>query len=821
MFNDWSLKQLALPLLLLVAALINNALIQPPAPLPADSDPTVFSAERAIEHVRNIAVEPHPIGTPANKRVRDMLVAHLKAAGLETEVQSTQIIDGYWTDRLASIEGVTTQRYAAAYANNIVARLKGTGQKGKTLVLMSHYDSVYYGPGAGDDASGTATLLETLRALQAGEPLENDIIFLFTDGEEVGLFGAQAYFAKHRWAEETGLILNFEARGSRGPVSLFQTSAKNDKLVAAYASADVKHYANSLTVNIYREMPNDTDLSIPLRADMPGMNFAFIDGFYDYHTEGDNADNLGLDSLQHMGNQALAITRIMGNQALPLEDTNEVVFFDFLTLFMVSYPMWVSWIVAAMAAITLVFFAKQTLATTQVSISGLLKTSGAALLYLVAAALVIDLLFLMVGGRSGDMVEGRRLFALADYQLIGFILISLGFSLLWFRMLVRGFTISWAVAGALLSVLLFVFEPSWIPSAVAAAGTAAAYFLLRVPVTSEERLVGSLDMYLLFALAIQIMMPTGSFLFMWPFILLVTGLILHERGKIGLGGIGLFSLLGALWLLFFTENGYSALGVILPSVITGTFGLLMLMLVPVFLHVTRNSHRSLAAVSSATGLAIIIYVGFAPGFTERLNRPTEAFYIIDGKGDGTNQYGSRLSNQDVWSGELIKGDTTEAKASALVPTQRGTITLANAPMSSVEKISFQNAVVSDTRTAFTLKPGYRGDIIILRLTSDAPITEALVNGEPLERSNNSSASIVLSYFALPTDGLHIDVASAGEISMHAAELTSDWPADIAAHIPEKPSRLMIAPYRMSDSTVSFIKHVFTHPQQGSGNNESR
>ena len=812
MFKDWHLKQLALPALLLVAVLINKSMIQPPAPLPADSDLTVFSAERAMEHVRTIAVEPHAVGTPANKRVRDMLVAHLQAAGLEVEVQNTQIIDGYRAVGAEFFAGNPPQQFSAAFVNNIVARLKGSDPHGKALVLMSHYDSVYYGPGAGDDASGTATLLETLRAIQAGEPLENDVIFLITDAEEMGLFGAQAYFAKHRWAKETGLVLNFEARGSRGPVSLFQTSPMNDKLLAAYKKVADRPFGNSLTVKIYQEMPNDTDLSISLKADIPGMNFAFINGFYDYHTEGDNIENLSRGTLQHIGDQALAMTRVMGSQRLPLEDTSEVIFFDFLTLFLISYPVWVSWIIAGLAVTALVIFAKDKIASKQISLKGLLKSSAAAILFILGFALIIEALFLIIGGRSGGTVEGRRLFALADQQLLGFVLVGFGFACSWFRMMVRGFTLSWILGGTFLSLVLFIVEPIWYAGAAALAATAIAYFLLRTPVNSDERLTASLDIYLLAALAMQIMVPTGSFLFIWPFILVVIGLILHSRGKVGLGGISLLSLLGALWLIFYTEMGYSALGIFFPAVIAIPLGLLLLMLVPSYLHITGNSHRTIASASAVLGLAFVVFVGFAPGFSERHNQPTEAFYVIDSKGDGENHYGSRLAQLDGWAAQLITGDTSEIQAADIVPRQRGIITLANAPTSATKKVSIRNAELGNAQTSFTLLPGYRGDLLFVALESDAPMTKILVNGEPLGRGDNPSASIVLIYFAAPESGLAFSIASEGTIKMHAAELTSDWPMDVAAQIPAKPDDIMMAPYRMSDSTISFVKHIFEHTQ---------
>ncbi len=60
-----------------------------PDPAPASAPPTEFSSERALEHVRAIAQEPHPMGSPENAAVRDYLVKELRALGLKPEVQKT------------------------------------------------------------------------------------------------------------------------------------------------------------------------------------------------------------------------------------------------------------------------------------------------------------------------------------------------------------------------------------------------------------------------------------------------------------------------------------------------------------------------------------------------------------------------------------------------------------------------------------------------------------------------------------------------------------------------------------------------------------
>jgi Zn-dependent M28 family amino/carboxypeptidase len=61
--------------------------------------------------------------------------------------------------------------------HNIIARRRGSGAPTKKALLLSaHYDSVARGPGAGDDASGVASILGSLRAPSAGPPLERDVI---------------------------------------------------------------------------------------------------------------------------------------------------------------------------------------------------------------------------------------------------------------------------------------------------------------------------------------------------------------------------------------------------------------------------------------------------------------------------------------------------------------------------------------------------------------------------------------------------------------------------------------------------------------------
>ena len=247
-------------------ACIGPTLSYSPEKASADAPPTQFDSSRAMRHISEIAQRPHPLGSPEEASVRETIIKALTALGLSAEVQETTVV--------SQEDG---SPYSAAIVKNIVARMKGADGN-KAVMLSAHYDSVAMGPGANDDASGVATLLETMRALKAGSPLKNDVIVLLTDGEEIDLLGARAFVHEHPWAKDVGLVLNFEARGTNGPEIMFETSANNGWLIDEFVKAAPHPVANSLSYDIYKILPNDTDMTIFKGAGIPGLNFAHIGG---------------------------------------------------------------------------------------------------------------------------------------------------------------------------------------------------------------------------------------------------------------------------------------------------------------------------------------------------------------------------------------------------------------------------------------------------------------------------------------------------------------------------------------------------------------
>jgi len=285
----------------------------------------VFSADRALKHVRAIATKPHPAGSPAAAAVRDYILSELALLGIPAEVQRSTGL--YQRGSIVM----------AGRVGNIAARLKGTGG-GRALMLCSHYDSVRTGPGAADDGHAVGVLLETARALKAGAPLRNDVIFLF-DVEETGMTGADAFAREHPWRKDVDVVLNFEARGTRGPVFMFQTSNGNGPLIRELAAAAPYPVATSLAYEIYKRLPNDTDMSVFRKYGYAGYDFAFIDNVLDYHTPADDVAHLDPATVQHAGSYALELARRLGNADLAAlrQPAGDAVYFSAGGLFF-HYP---------------------------------------------------------------------------------------------------------------------------------------------------------------------------------------------------------------------------------------------------------------------------------------------------------------------------------------------------------------------------------------------------------------------------------------------------------------------------------------------------
>ena len=130
----------------------------------------VFAYEKALYEF-----DSKHISQPGNRQAGAYLFETYKSFGYEPQYQ--------WFDSRSALGGQTA---------NVLATLKGTLNPELVYVVSSHYDSVAIGPGADDDSSGTAALLEAARIL-AKHPQPATIVFASFTGEESGLLGSREF----------------------------------------------------------------------------------------------------------------------------------------------------------------------------------------------------------------------------------------------------------------------------------------------------------------------------------------------------------------------------------------------------------------------------------------------------------------------------------------------------------------------------------------------------------------------------------------------------------------------------------------------------
>lgn len=420
----------ALLVSVIILAVATVAVVQtlPPRPLSAGAPATEFSAERAIEHIRVIATEPRPIGSPAFLEARDYVLSQLKDLGLEIEPQS---VPEYGVE-------------------NIVARMEGAGSSNAVL-LVAHLDSVANSLGASDDGTGVATLLETARALTAGPSLRNTVMFLFTGPEEQCCIGAEAFMRAHPWVGDVRVIVNFDAGGLRGPAVLSAISPDDGWLIRQLVRVD-PYLVGSSAVTALSD--SRTDFGLGFRpAGFSGYGF---DLYWDrrIHSPDDTVENLNPPSIQHQGYHGLALARHLGDLER-LEDVREPdrVYFNVLRLFTVSYSR--LWAIPLALMVAGVFVA----VVADGRRRGILSWGGmgyGAIVLLVGLA-IAPLPAVVLGGLLSGMVpEYTSGTQLQTVQVGLFVALALGLTMAWYGLSrrIRRVTLPDLTIGALLFALV-------------------------------------------------------------------------------------------------------------------------------------------------------------------------------------------------------------------------------------------------------------------------------------------------------------------------------------------------------------------------------
>ncbi len=185
-------------------------------------------------------------------------------------------------------------------ARNVIA----TAAEGDCRVIIGgHYDSVPDGPGANDNASGTAVALEIARAL-AADGLDSGLCVILFGGEERGLLGSIHYVA-NLTEDQRGLIagfLNFDMLGVGDGWPIIGTAALV-QLASEYAAAiGITTEPSDLPDNVGSDHAPFVDAGIPAI-----LYNCFCDP--NYHTILDRVEFIKPERLQQAGEMGLPLVK--------------------------------------------------------------------------------------------------------------------------------------------------------------------------------------------------------------------------------------------------------------------------------------------------------------------------------------------------------------------------------------------------------------------------------------------------------------------------------------------------------------------------------
>ena len=323
--------------LLLAGFALKGALLAPPA-VPSSGSFGEFHTDRALARLQRVLSDqrPHPVDTTADDAVRDRLIAELNAIGLQSRIQEVEDCSGFPKSRVVSCSRV----------RNVIATVPAR-LAGRHLLMSAHYDSTPTGPGAGDDGIGVATLLEVGAILKASPP-PRPVTLLFNEGEEYGLNGAAAFVRRDPEARQVNSLINIDGRGVAGPAFMHETSDPNGVAVTAYARAARRPYANSISTDFAKLIPNSTDVVFYKPTGWTLLNYAWLGNETRYHSPGDRIEALDRTTVGHIGREVLAAARTLSSIPDPARaGSGRVVFTDIAGRAFIRLPLAVAAILLA------------------------------------------------------------------------------------------------------------------------------------------------------------------------------------------------------------------------------------------------------------------------------------------------------------------------------------------------------------------------------------------------------------------------------------------------------------------------------------------
>ena len=257
-----------------------------------------------VKTLADDAMEGRKVGTKGEKKASEYLVKRFKEMGLTGAISDskTHYFDSF--EAQPSVHGTPTGPKITG--RNVVAVLPGQGEG--TIYIGAHYDhwgwggegSLYRGAdsaihnGADDNASGVAAVLELARRFH-DSPLQNTVVFIAFSGEEMGLWGSNAFAKEHLGAfPAPRFMINMDMVGRLNA----------ERQLAVYGTGTSPLWdglldeQNAFDFRLKREVSGvgPSDHTSFYLADIPVLHF-FTGQHEDYHRPSDDWDKINYAGL--------------------------------------------------------------------------------------------------------------------------------------------------------------------------------------------------------------------------------------------------------------------------------------------------------------------------------------------------------------------------------------------------------------------------------------------------------------------------------------------------------------------------------------------
>jgi aminopeptidase N len=303
-------------------------LVLPPRKALAELPP-VFSQKALLAHVAWLSAperEGRGIGTRGLDAAADYVAAQFKAIGLQPGGD-----EGTW---FQSFESARSPSGARVCLKNVIGVLAGTKAEwqGQSALLTAHYDHLGFGwpdvhkgdegklhPGADDNASGVAVMLELAKVMAAGERPRRTIAFVAFSGEEAGLLGSK-YYVEHPVfpLDKTIGVINLDTVG--------RLLDKKVSVIATGTATEWQHifrgasFVTGVESRMIPESLESSDQKSFIDRGVPAVQI-FTEPHADYHRPGDTVDKIDAAGLVKVATFVKEAIEYLGDREEPLTNT--------------------------------------------------------------------------------------------------------------------------------------------------------------------------------------------------------------------------------------------------------------------------------------------------------------------------------------------------------------------------------------------------------------------------------------------------------------------------------------------------------------------